>query len=200
MPKPVSLAVIALIALLAGGPPVSLKAASQEAMMALDRAKASLAGGDDKAALEALAAAQEAIWKDAPMGVRNDMFVSEPPESFGSYKPKGGADFTPNEKLVFYCEPFGFTQRKENDGTFSYSINGAFAILNEKNEILGSQENIGPYEMSGYRTFSVENMLALTIGLKGLPSGSYVLRVTVTDNFNPQKTASVDKPFRLVGE
>ncbi|MDR1085349.1 MAG: hypothetical protein LBP22_10980 [Deltaproteobacteria bacterium] len=172
-----------------------------EAMAALDKAKAAFSVGDTKTALEAVWAAQEAIWIQAPLGMRNAAFVTEQPENFGTYTPKTGQDFKEFEPLIFYCEPVGYTQRKEADGTYSYSILGAFSIIDtDKNQTLGGQENLGPYEMHGYRTFSTETMLAMTIGIQGLPVGSYTLRVTLTDNLNQSKTAVVDKPFRLVGE
>ncbi|MDR2422373.1 MAG: hypothetical protein LBE01_03245 [Deltaproteobacteria bacterium] len=175
-------------------------AASPEATAALDRAKAAHVAGDDKSALEAIWVAQEAIWNDVPLGVRNVAFVVEQPENFGSYVPKEGADFQSHEPLILYSEPYGFTQQKEPDGTYAYSIYGAFAILDADERLIANQDKLGPYEMSGYRTFSVENMLAMTIGVQGLPAGSYVLRLTLTDNIRPEKTVSVDKPFRLVGE
>ncbi|MDR0548252.1 MAG: hypothetical protein LBI10_02400 [Deltaproteobacteria bacterium] len=191
---PLGLAALVLTAVNSLAQPVS-----SEAIAALDKAKAAHSIGDNKTALEAIWVAQAAIWNAAPLGVKNVAFVTEQPENFGSYKPKNGIDFQSHEPIIFYSEPFGFTQRQESDGTYSYSINGAFAILDSQNKLLGRQDNLGPYEMRGYRTFSVENMLAMTIGVQGLPAGSYVLRVTLTDNLNPSKTTSVDQPFRLVG-
>ncbi|MDR1872493.1 MAG: hypothetical protein LBS60_11350 [Deltaproteobacteria bacterium] len=189
-----------LLLLVLSTPRLALAQTGADGAAALDKAKAAHAVGDNKTALEAIWVAQEAIWNQAPLGVRHVAFVTEQPENFGTYKPKATPDFQPHEPLIFYSEPYGFTQKKEIDGTYSYSINGAFAILDAESQIIGDQDNLGPYEMSGYRTFSVENMLAMTIGLQGLPPGSYTLRVTLTDNLNPSKTVSVDQPFRLVGE
>ncbi|MDR2141340.1 MAG: hypothetical protein LBR11_06065 [Deltaproteobacteria bacterium] len=180
--------------------PAAGQPTSSEAMAALNKAMAAHSIGDNKTALEAIWVAQQAIWNQAPLGIRNSHFVTEQPENFGSYTPKVGDDYRSHEPLIFYSEPFGFTQKKQADGTYSYSINGAFAIINSKKQTIGGQDNLGPYEMRGYRSFTVENMLVMTIGVQGLQPGSYILRVTLTDNLNPSKTATVDKPFRLVSE
>lgn len=153
--------------------------------------------GDYIGALDALWAAQEMMWRRAPLGVRNVAFVTEQPENFGSYKPKVGQDFKSPEPLILYCEPIGFTQAKEND-TYTYSIIGAFDILDANGKVLGGQKNLGPYEQSGYRTFSTETMLVMTIGIQGLPAGSYVMRVTLTDNLDRSKSVQLDKPFNIV--
>ncbi|MDR1608360.1 MAG: hypothetical protein LBT38_08145 [Deltaproteobacteria bacterium] len=180
--------------------PLALAQNAPSALQALDQASAAARIGDNKAALESIWAAQEALWNQAPLSIRNAYFVTEQPENFGSYKPRANADFQDNEPLIFYTEPYGFTQLKGPDGTYGYSINGAFVIIDSSEKTLGGQDNLGPYEMRGHRTFSVENMLAMTIGVKGLPPGSYTLKVTLTDNLNPAKTVSVTKPFRLVGD
>lgn len=163
----------------------------------LANADTSYRQGDYIGALDALWAAQEMMWRRAPLGVRNVAFVTEQPENFGSYKPKAGQDFKSPEPLILYCEPIGFTQAKEND-TYAYSIIGAFDILDANGKVLGGQKNLGPYEQSGYRTFSTETMLVMTIGIQGLPAGSYVMRVTLTDNLDRSKSVQLDKPFNIV--
>ncbi len=153
--------------------------------------------GDYIGALDYLWQAQEAIWRKAPLGVRNVAFVNAQPENFGTYQPKVGENFKTPEPLIFYCEPVGFTQLKEGE-TYRYSIVGAFDILDAAGRLLGGQKNLGPYEQSGYRTFSTETMLVMTIGIQGLPAGSYILRITLTDNLDPTKSVELDKPFNIV--
>lgn len=160
--------------------------------------KAGLAyrSGDYIGALDSLWAAQEAMWRKAPLGVRNVAFVTEQPENFGTYKPKVGETFKSPEPLILYCEPIGFTQLKTGD-TYRYSIIGAFDILDSTGRVLGGQKNLGPYEQSDYRTFSTETMLVMTIGIQGLPAGNYVMRVTLTDNLDHSKAVRMDKPFTI---
>lgn len=163
----------------------------------LARADTACRQGDYIAALDSLWAAQEMVWRRAPLAVRNVAFVTEQPENFGTYKPKIGEDFKSPEPLILYCEPIGFTQIREN-GTYRYSIIGAFDILDAHGKVLGGQKNLGPYEQSGYRTFSTETMLVMTIGIHGLPAGSYVMRITLTDNLERTKSVQLDKPFNIV--
>ena len=163
----------------------------------LSQAGAAYQAGDHLGALDALWAAQEEIWRRAPLGIRNVAFVTEQPENFGAYHPRDGENFKAPEPLILYCEPVGFTQAKTGD-TYKYSIIGAFDILDSTGRVLGGQKNLGPYEQGGYRTFSTETMLAMTIGIQGLSAGSYVMRVTLTDNLDRTKSVQLDKPFNIV--
>ncbi len=153
--------------------------------------------GDHVAALDALWAAKEELWRKAPLAVRNVAFVSGQPENFGAYQPRAGEDFKSPEPLILYCEPIGFTQLEEN-GAYRYSIIGAFDIIDGTGRVLGGQKNLGPYEQSGYRTFSTETMLVMTIGIQGLAPGAYALRVTLTDNLDQTKSVRLDKPFNII--
>ncbi|UQZ90393.1 hypothetical protein C4J81_14730 [Deltaproteobacteria bacterium Smac51] len=187
----------AVAIMLAAG--IQTAAFAQEDPIALELSQAvnAYAAGDHIGALDALWAAQENLWRKAPLGVRNVAFVTSQPENFGTYQPKTGEDFKSPEPLILYCEPIGFTQLKEGD-TYRYSIIGAFDILDSTGRVLGGQKNLGPYEQSGYRTFSTETMLVMTIGIQGLPAGAYTMRVTLTDNLDQSKSVQLDKPFNIV--
>ncbi|MDR3038320.1 MAG: hypothetical protein LBV21_03365 [Candidatus Adiutrix sp.] len=163
----------------------------------LSQADSAYKSGDYIGALDALWAAKEEIWRKAPLGVRNVAFVTDQPENFGTYQPKDGQDFKAPEPLILYCEPIGFTQVKQGE-TYKYSIIGAFDILSASGQVLGGQKNLGPYEQSGYRTFSTETMLVITIGIQGLPAGTYIMRVTLTDNLDQSKSVQLDKTFNIV--
>ena len=184
---------------LAAPPVKGMPTAEERNEISQDLARADRAQreGDYIGAMDALWRAQERIWQRAPLGVRNVAFITEQPENFGTYQVKAGEDFKSPEPLIFYCEPVGFTQIKEGE-TYRYSIIGAFDIINSDGQVLGGQKDLGPYEQSGYRTFSMETMLTMTIGIHGLPAGSYVMRVTLTDNLDRSKTVQVDKHFNIV--
>jgi hypothetical protein len=185
--------VLALLTVLAAPPPL----AAQDAVSSLAKAVSAYQSGDYLGALDALWAAQEEIWRRAPLGIRNVAFVIDQPDNFGTYQPKDGEDFKAPGPLILYCEPIGFTQAKTGE-TYKYSIIGAFDILDASGKVLGGQKNLGPYEQSGYRTFSAENMLVMTIGIQGLAPGSYVMRITLTDNLDRTKSVQLDKPFNIV--
>ncbi|MDR2725488.1 MAG: hypothetical protein LBC90_05390 [Candidatus Adiutrix sp.] len=189
-----ALAVLAVLTVLTGPPPL---AAQDTVSTNLAQAGSAYQSGDHIGALDALWAAQEEIWRRAPLGVRNVAFVTDQPDNFGTYHPKEGQDFKAPEPLILYCEPIGFTQVKTGE-TYKYSIIGAFDILDAAGRVLGGQKNLGPYEQSDYRTCSTETMLVMTIGLQCLPAGSYVMRVTLTDNLDQTKSVQLDKPFKIV--
>ena len=153
--------------------------------------------GDYTAALKSLDQAKEAIWNIAPLSVRNVHFIDGQPTNFGTYQPRVGTSFKSPEPLILYCEPIGFTQLKEGD-TYRYSLVGAVDILDETGKVLGSQQNLGPYAQSNYRTFSTETMLAMTVGIQGLPLGNYILQVTFTDTLKPNKLVKIKRPFTIV--
>jgi len=184
----------AALAGLAGPAPL---AAQDPVTKNLSQAGSAYQSGDYLGALDALWEAQEEIWRRSPLGVRNVAFVTDQPENFGTYQPRDGENFKAPEPLILYCEPIGFTQAKTGE-TYRYSIIGAFDILDSTGRVLGGQKNLGPYEQGGYRTFSTETMLVMTIGIQGLAAGSYVMRVTLTDNLDQTKSVQLDKPFNIV--
>ena len=153
--------------------------------------------GDYTVTLDKLSAATEAIWSQAPLSVRNVNFITAQPTNFATYQPRYGESFKSPEPLILYCEPIGFTQNKKGD-TYNYSLMGSFNILDDTGKVLGGQQNLGPYAQSNYRTFSTETMLSITIGIQGLPVGSYTLEVTLTDDLNSAKSVKIKKPFNIV--
>ncbi|MDR1080234.1 MAG: hypothetical protein LBQ79_04570 [Deltaproteobacteria bacterium] len=169
------------------------------ALSSLDRASAAHSVGDNVTAILSVWEAMQSIWNMmGVMGIRNATFVMEEPEFFGIYQPKQGQDFAPGELVILYCEPFGYTMRQESDGTYTNSLRWSFKILDQAGSTMGGQNDIGPYTHGGYRTFIMEKMLALTINLSQFPAGSYVLSVTITDDFNSQKSVEIQKPFNIL--
>ncbi|MDR1038638.1 MAG: hypothetical protein LBR80_00435 [Deltaproteobacteria bacterium] len=169
------------------------------ALTSLDRAKAAHSVGDNVTAMFSIWDALENVWNMmGELGIRNAAFILNPAEYFGIYQPKQGQDFMPGEPIILYCEPFGYTMRKEADGTYTQSLSWSFRILDQQGNVQGRQDNIGPYTQGGYRTFATENMLSLTINLSQFPAGSYVLSVTISDDFNANKFVEIQKPFNII--
>ncbi|MDR3203640.1 MAG: hypothetical protein LBV23_02685 [Deltaproteobacteria bacterium] len=173
----------------------ALAKAQNAAMNALSRAQNAHSVGDNITALESIWEAQEAIWNLSPLGVRNVAFVTEPPDEFGIYTPKVGEEFGQDELLILYCEPFGYTQIKEADGTYGYSVIASLSVLDSEGQVLGGNDNLGPYGKTGIRTFNTQFMIFITLNMRGLEAGSYVLKVTLTDNNDQTKTVQMEKPF-----
>jgi hypothetical protein len=170
-----------------------------DALSSLDKAINAHRVGDNITALEAIWAAQEFIWNLSPLGVRNAAFVTEEPLEYGVYKPKEGETFSPGELIILYCEPFGYTQRRNQDGTYSFSYTWSFKIFDSQGNLLGGQDNLGPFLFEGYRSFKTENMMSATIK-SNIPPGSYVLQITITDDLNPSHSVDIQKPFNIAGD
>jgi hypothetical protein len=122
-------------------------------------------------------------------------FVSEPPETFGLYTPKVGENYSDDDVIVLlYFEVFGFTQiRNPNDGAYGYSLTVSATILDTSGNVVGVERNPTVYEKAGFRTFNAQCMLVSSLNLRGLPPGSYVMKVTIQDNNDPTKVVEVEK-------
>jgi hypothetical protein len=200
-PSAVLLVLAALAALVPLAAPETARAQNRGGLLAipevttnLERAINAHAMGDNIAALESLWAAQETIWNNAPLAVRNVAFVADAPETFGLYTPKVGEDFSDEDVIaLLYFEVFGFTQNKGPDGGYGYSLTVSATILDTKGNIVGVERNPTVYEKSGFRTFNAQCMLVSSLNLRGLPPGSYVMKVTIQDNNDPTKVVEVEK-------
>ena len=167
-----------------------------EVMNSLEHAQSAHAVGDNISALESIWEAQEAIWNHAPLAVRNVAFVTTPPEIFGLYTPKVGENFMDEDTIVvLYFELFGFTQVKAPDGTYGFSLTISATILNPEGQVIGVERNPTVYEKSGFRTFNAQGMFFTSLNIRGLPPGSYILKVTIQDNQDPSKVVEVEKNF-----
>ncbi|MDR1309352.1 MAG: hypothetical protein LBL95_05580 [Deltaproteobacteria bacterium] len=198
MSKPLLTTVLLVLAALPlSGVPARAQEVTQ-AMVALERAKNGHAVGDNLNALNSIREAEEALWNMAPLGVRNVAFVTEKPQKFGFYTPKAGEDFSDDEPLILYCEPIGYTQPRGADGTYSISLLSSVTILDSNGAVIGELPNMPPMSMAGHRTFVTEFMVMATIGIRGLSPGTYTLRLTLTDNLDPTKSADVEKVFNLL--
>jgi hypothetical protein len=176
----------------------SLALAQGGAMTALQRAQNAHSVGDNITALTSIWEAEAEIWKMSAMGVRNAVFVTEKPLGYGFYTPKVGEDFAIDEMILFYCEPFGFTRVSNSDGTYTDAVMASIGVLNDQGQLLGPENSVGPTGNEGYRSLDVGLMFFSTVQIRGLEPGSYVLRVTLTDNFDPSKSVQLEKPFNLL--
>ncbi|MDR1676817.1 MAG: hypothetical protein LBS44_00310 [Deltaproteobacteria bacterium] len=163
-------------------------------MTALARAQNAHGLGDNMTALNSIIEAEQSLWNEAPLGLRNVAFVAEIPEKFGFYTPKVGEDFNEDVPLILYCEPIGYTQPKASDGTYNISIQPFFQIFDSQGNML-VKHSINPTSVSGHRTFLTEFMMVATINVRGLSPSTYTLKMTLTDNNNPTKTVEVEKVF-----
>ncbi|MDR2443323.1 MAG: hypothetical protein LBE31_07375 [Deltaproteobacteria bacterium] len=187
-----------LLLFLAAAPARAQYQSAAEVINNLETAKRYIESNNNIQAMEAIWRAQELLWNQTPLGVRNVALVIDPPDSFGSYTPKVGEDFGDGEPIILYFEPFGFTQIKSADGTYSYSMTISTTILDTSGNVVGVEKNPTIYEKSGLRSFNIQPVLFTTLTLWGMPTGSYVMRVTVQDNNDPTKVVDLEKNFNRV--
>ncbi|MDR0356229.1 MAG: hypothetical protein LBJ64_10945 [Deltaproteobacteria bacterium] len=169
--------------------------APPDPMTALSNAQIALSSGDNRAALNAIMLAEQSLWNSSPLSVRNVAFVTEPAPGFGMYNLKTGEEFQGDEPIILYCEPVGYTQIKDSDGTYGFSLIVSVDILDSNGNVLGGNQNLGPYSMNGLKSFYTQYNICFTLNLRGLDPGSYILRITMTDNFDPTKTVAIEKTF-----
>jgi hypothetical protein len=187
-----ALALTAVVSALWPGPARAQRVT--QTMTALSRAQDAHGLGDNLTALNAIREAEEALWNASPLGIRNVVFVTEPPEKYGFFTPKQGEDFTEDEPLILYCEPVGYTQPKGADGTYSISIVPSIHVVDSQGKVLGGEPRPA-VTMNGHRSFVTEYMISCTISIRGLPPGTYTLKLTLTDQNDPTKSVEVEKVF-----
>lgn len=177
--------------------PAAAGPAAGDPLLFLQQAQTAYTNGGYLEALDAIRAAEEAIWNEAPLGVRHVAFTADQAEG-SSYTPKQGETFNGAEPIFLFFEPVGYTQRKGPNG-YESSMSVSFDVVDAQGTVLGGQKNLGPYEIKAGRNFTTDYVINMTINLKGLAPGEYVLRVTITDNLAPGKTVQFDKPFIIAG-
>ena len=169
-------------------------AGADEALTAIDRAKADYQKKNYLGAVEALRAALDAAWLKAPLTARNVQFVTDRPKGYGYYEPRTGDVFETIEPTLLYCEILGYTAKKEGD-FYKFAISADFAVKDDKGQVLGGQKNFHNWE-SRSRSFNTELMMFFTFNFKGLPKGKYALMITLYDK-NSSKTAVIEKAFAI---
>ena len=141
----------------------------------------------------ARAAVVEALNK-APLGFRRILFVSEIPEGFAAYKPRGDNVFAPDEPLIVYTEPIGVTWKQDGD-EYSSKLVVDFEIRSPDGQVLAGQRGFGEFALEA-RERPLDYMSHIKLDVSGAPPGSYILGLTVHDS-NSGKSSSTDLPFEI---
>lgn len=179
-----------LVLLFIGTP--SLDAADIKAL--LGQADSSHAKGQYVDTVLLLREALVQVWNQAPLTVRNINYVADQPSAYGIYQPYDGDEFDPVNPIMLYCEPIGYTVKKQGE-IYTFALSADFSVADEQGDILGGQQNFGRWSMRS-RAFNTEFMMYFTFNLKGLPPGRYKLMVTLHD-LNSTKTAAFEKGFKI---
>lgn len=169
-------------------------ATAADVRQTMDQADELYNSGDKLGALDRMRQAVMGLWSEVPLSARNIHFVTDPPEGFGMYEPVAKAVFDALDPVHLYFEPVGGTVKKES-GFFKMALAAGFQVKDLQGNVLGGQDNIQTLETTT-RSFSSEVMMTLTFNFKGLPSGQYILAVTLRDGFS-NKTATFEEPFGI---
>ncbi len=189
-----SRALILLAALLVplAGPP----ARAGDLVAEAEKAEKALAAGEVPAAIDALEAALDRVWKAAPLTFRKAVFVTAPPTGFGAYLPRKDAVFAPGEALLVYAEPIGFAWKPDGDG-FACDLVIDVALRDDKGTVIFEKREMGRMALKS-RARNHEFMMKLDLNIRGLPVGGYGLDGVVRDEVS-QKWGKFSLAFEVKG-
>ncbi len=132
------------------------------------------------------------LWNKAPMKVENYTFVEEESESYGVYRERISNFFASDETIYVYAEPKNYTIRKEGN-TYHIYFDVGFNLYDAEGNYIGGQDSFGSFR---YITRSpvYETYLNLYFDFAEIPSGEYILEITLQDKFS-EKNTSFRLPF-----
>lgn len=168
----------------------SVVAFAQEEADLVAQAASLLREGNLEEAQKLLDEVRLLLWNKAPMKVENYTFVEEESESYGVYRERISNFFASDETIYVYAEPKNYTIRKEGN-TYHIYFDVGFNLYDKEGNYLGGQDSFGSFR---YITRSpvYETFLNLYFDFAEVPSGEYVLEVTLQDKFSEKSTS-----FRL---
>jgi hypothetical protein len=153
------------------------------------------AAGKFDEALQALEAAREAIWKQAPLAFRKTLFVASDPSGFGIYDIRETNEFRNGEALLIYTEPVGFSFGRDGQ-IFITDMALDFEIKDSSGASLAKQENFASWTLRS-RVPNKEFMGKLNYDFSGLKPGDYDV-VTMVRDKNSDKKNSFSMKFKIV--
>lgn len=144
----------------------------------------------------ALRSSLEAFWEETPLLVNNPRLVTSENNTFGIYMPKEGDEFASGEVIRLYCEPVGYTVRKNAQGQYEFAFKADFSLEDESGKVLGGQKEFANLNFKSWN-FNTEVALTFTFTFSGLEKGKYKI-VTLVKDANSDKSASVEKAISII--
>jgi hypothetical protein len=154
-----------------------------------------LQSGQTNAAFEALDAAVDGFWSEAPLIIHSAAFASE-----GGNKVTPGDTAQPlraGERVTILVEPLGY-RIAEGDGSFQIALKTGIEIRSPGGLTLAKTNDFGHLEWSGpvkNRSFTGR----VGVELPKLKPGNYEVRLTLTDE-NSNNSATATLPFEVSAE
>lgn len=147
-----------------------------------------LQAGEPTAAFDAMDAAVDAFWREAPLIIEGAHFIPE----------GDSATFAPAEQVSIQLQPLGYGFEVTDGGEFRISLSTDVEIRSPGGLIFGKSEEFGRLEWMGpaeNRAFAGR----ISIAMPDLKPGDYELLLTVTDGATG-KTANVTLPFSIASK
>jgi hypothetical protein len=164
-----------------------------------DRAAAAekaLAGGDALGAINEFNAAQDALWTAMPLTIRKVEQVSAA-SGVGIYTVRADHRYKPNEQLLLYIEPVGYTFGDDGLGNKVIALAVDLTLKSGAGEELGTIADIANVKLSS-RVKNREFFLKLDVSLdpSSAPPGKYLADFAVRDQ-NSDKVAKFSVDFEI---
>jgi opacity protein-like surface antigen len=144
----------------------------------------------------ALRSSLEAFFGETPLLINSPRFVTSENNTFGVYTPKQGDEFAEGDVIHLYCEPVGFTVRKNAEGQYEFGFKADFSLEDESGKVLGGQKDFADLNFKSWN-FNTEVALTFTYTFSGLGKGKYKI-VTLVKDANSEKNASVEKTISMI--
>ena len=172
----------------------------------LEQARQSLAQGQARQALGQLDRAAQALWQRLPLALPQALLVAEPAKGYGIYQPRKNNVYlvASPERPVFpgkgqpmyiYLEPVSYGVENLPDGRKQISFAMDVELFDGQGKQLFSKKNFMRVQ-SVSRHFDRQFFLNVTVNLKGAPTGTYKLRLTLKDLVG-KKVVVADLPVKL---
>ncbi len=206
MRSPVSIPVLAALALFAAAPaaaqtqqvtptqqapdrvaPAPLGPTPTDISAEARRAQEAASAGRAVEALDALDEAAIAISEKMPLTIRRATFVAEEPQGYGVFNPRDSTSFEIGQPLLVYAELAGQGWRRSGD-IFRTDLVLDFELRRADGQSLVAQQAFNTIATASRRR-NREFFLYVTYSFSGLEPGDYVVRTTVRDRAGNKQTA-----------
>ena len=172
----------------------------------LEQARQSLAQGQTHQALGQLDRAAQALWQRLPLALSQALLVAEPAKGYGIYQPRKTNVYlvASPERPVFpgkgqpmyiYLEPVSYGVENLPDGRKQISFAMDVKLFDGQGKQLFSKNDFMRVQSVSHH-FDRQFFLNITVNLKGAPTGTYKLRLTLKDLVG-KKEVVADLPVKL---
>ncbi len=146
----------------------------------LQKAQEYMGAQDWSRAVDALEDVLILLREKAPLEVENTLLASEIYQ-FGSYDERASSVFAPNEPILIYAELRNFHTEAVGDGTYAIRINEDFQLLDIDDNLIYERKEFAAVELNFNNPRVTDLFLRNTVNLSGVPSGSYKVKIIITD-------------------